>query len=212
MKFVLIGASGYVGSAILAEALQRGHDVTALVRNVEKIAPRPGVTPVAVNVLETDHLARALSGHAAVISAFSGHAESQVREYYVRGMHAIINAVKQAQVPRLLVVGGAGSLNVAPGVQLVDAPQFPPQWKGTAEGARDALAILREEQALNWTMLSPSALLEHGARTGKFRLGTDDLLVNARGESFISLEDYAVAMIDELERPAHSQQRFTVGY
>lgn len=212
MKIVLIGASGYTGTVILDEALQRGHDVTAVVRNLGKIASRPGVTPVAVNVLETDDLARALSGHTAVISAFSGHAQTQVREYYVRGMRSIIKAVKQAKVPRLLVVGGAGSLNVAPGVLLVDSPQFPPQWKGTAEGARDALAILREEQELNWTMLSPSALLEHGARTGKFRLGTDDLLVDAHGESYLSLEDYAVAMIDELERPTHSRQRFTAGY
>lgn len=212
MKIVLIGASGYVGSVLLAEALQRGHEVTAVVRSVGKIASRPGVTPVAVDVLETDDLARTLSGHAAVISAFSGHAQTQVREYYVRGMRSIIAAVKQAKVPRLLVVGGAGSLNVAPGVQLVDSPQFPPQWKGTAEGARDALAILGEEQELNWTMLSPSALLEHGARTGKFRLGADDLLVDAHGKSHLSLEDYAVAMIDELERPTHSRQRFTAGY
>lgn len=212
MKIAIIGASGYVGSAILNEALRREHDVTAVVQNVGKVAARSGVTPVAVNVLETAALARALFGHAAVISAFSGHAQTQVREYYVRGLRSIIDAVKQANVPRLLVVGGAGSLNVAPGVQLVDTPQFPPKWKGTAEGARDALAMLREEDELNWTMLSPSAQLEHGVRTGKFRLGTDELLVDAQGKSHLSVEDYAVAMIDELERPAHPRQRFTAGY
>jgi uncharacterized protein len=212
MKIALIGASGYVGSAILYEAVQRGHAVTALVRNVEKIAPRSGVTPVAVDVLETSALTRALTGHAAVISAFSAHSHEHVREHYVRGLHSIIDAVKRAQVSRLLVVGGAGSLNVAPGVQLVDTPQFPSQWKATAEGARDALAVLREEERLDWTMLSPSALLERGARTGRFRLGSDELLVDAQGASYLSLEDFAAAMIDELEHPTHSRQRFTAGY
>lgn len=112
----------------------------------------------------------------------------------------------------MLVVGGAGSLEVAPGVQLVDTPEFPAQWKGTAEGAREALKLLRAEAELDWTMLSPSAHLEPGERTGRFRLGTDQLLVDAQGASRISVEDYAVAMIDELERPAHARRRFTVGY
>ena len=147
-----------------------------------------------------------------MISAFSGHSQSQVRDYYGRGLRSIIAAVKQAKVPRLLVVGGAGSLDVAPGVQLVDTPHFPAQWKETAEGARDALNLLRDEREIDWTMLSPSALLEPGLRSGRFRLGTDQLLVDAAGASYISLEDYAMAMLDELERPAHSRQRFTVGY
>lgn len=119
---------------------------------------------------------------------------------------------RDAAVPRLLVVGGAGSLEVAPGVQLVDTPEFPAQWKGTAEGARDVLHLLRQEDTLNWTMLSPSAMIAPGERTGSFRLGTDQLLVDAKGESRISVEDYAVAMIDELEKPAHARRRFTVGY
>jgi uncharacterized protein len=212
MKIALIGASGFVGSAILNEALRRGHEVTAVVRNTAKLASRSGVTPISVNVLETAALARELVGHAAAISAFSGHAEAQIREHYVRGMRSIIAAVKQANVPRLLVVGGAGSLYVAPGLQLVDTPQFPAQWKPTAEGARDALQMLSEEHDVEWTILSPAALLEHGVRTGEFRLGTDQLLVDANGESYLSLEDYAVAMLDELERPAHPRQRFTAGY
>ena len=212
MTIALIGASGYVGSAILHEALWRGHHVTAVVRNTAKLIPQPGLTAITADVLDTAGLASVLAGHMAVVSAFSGHSQAQVREYYVRGLRSIIAAVKQARVPRLLVVGGAGSLDVAPGVQLVDTPHFPSQWKQTAEGARDALGLLREEQELDWTMLSPSALLERGMRTGKFRLGTDQLLVDAAGESYISLEDYAVAMLDELERPTHSRQRFTVGY
>jgi putative NADH-flavin reductase len=115
-------------------------------------------------------------------------------------------------VQRLLVVGGAGSLEVAPGVQLLDTPQFPAAYKPTAEGARQALALLRDEQDLDWSMLSPSAVIAPGTRTGRFRLGTDQLLADAQGDSRISVEDYALAFGDELERPAHSRRRFTVGY
>ena len=212
MNIVLIGASGYVGSALLKEALARGHLVTAVVSNPAKLAVQPGLEIVQADVLDNAALAPRLQGHDAVVSAFSGHAQADVYGYYVQGMRAIIAAAKQARVPRLLVVGGAGSLEVAPGVQLVDTPEFPAQWKGTAEGAREALTLLRAEPELDWTMLSPSAHLEPGERTGRFRLGTDQLLVDAQGESRISVEDYAVAMIDELERPAHSRRRFTAGY
>lgn len=212
MNIVLIGASGYVGSSLLKEALARGHRVTAVVSNPAKLAAQPGLETVKADVLDGAALAPRLQGHDAVVSAFSGHAQADVYGYYVRGMRSIIAAAKQAHVPRLLVVGGAGSLEVAPGVQLVDTPEFPAQWKGTAEGAREALKLLRAEPELDWTMLSPSAHLEPGERTGRFRLGTDQLLVDARGDSRISVEDYAVAMIDELERPAHARRRFTVGY
>lgn len=216
MKIALIGATGFVGSALLKEALARGHQVTALVSHPEKLAARSGVT-AGLTALKTDALDSAslsaqLRGHEAVISAFSGHAQSEVFNYYVRGIRSIIDAVKSAGVPRLLVVGGAASLEVAPGVQLLDTPEFPAQWKETAAGAREALNMLRTEDTLEWTFLSPSAYLEPGERTGKFRLGTDQLLVDAEGNSRISIEDYAVAMIDELERPAHSRTRFTVGY
>lgn len=147
-----------------------------------------------------------------MLSAFSGHAQSDILGYYMRGIRSIIAATKSAGGSRLLVVGGAGSLDVAPGVRLVDTPEFPDKWKATAEGARQALQLLRQETKLHWTMLSPSASLEPGPRTGKFRLGDDQLLVGADGQSRISLQDYAVAMIDELEKPRHSRRRFTVGY
>jgi putative NADH-flavin reductase len=213
LNIALIGASGFVGSALLKEALMRGHSVTALVAHPEKLAPRPNLTVAGVDVLEEAALAVKLRGHDVVVSAFSGHAERDVLGYYLRGLRSILAAVRQAAVPRFLLVGGAGSLEVAPGVQLIDTPQFPAQWKATAEGARQALRILREEASdLDWTMLSPSAMLEPGARTGSFRLGDDRLLVDAQGNSRISLEDYAVAMIDEVEKPAHSRRRFTVGY
>jgi putative NADH-flavin reductase len=147
-----------------------------------------------------------------VISAFSGHAQDDILGYYMKGIRSIIAATKAAAVPRLLVVGGAGSLQVAPGMDLLDTPEFPAQWKPTAEGAREALQLLRQEPALAWTMLSPAAVIAPGARTGTFRIGSDQLLVDANGDSRISLADYAVAMIDELEKPTHSRQRFTVGY
>lgn len=212
MKIALIGATGFVGSALLKEALARGHQVTALVSRPEKLATQPGLTALKADALDSAGLSAQLRGHEAVISAFSGHAQREVFNYYVRGIRSIIDAVKSAGVPRLLVVGGAASLEVAPGVQLLDTPEFPAQWKETAAGAREALNMLRTEDTLEWTFLSPSAYLEPGERTGRFRLGTDQLLVDAEGNSRISIEDYAVAMIDELERPAHSRTRFTVGY
>ncbi len=212
MKIALIGASGYVGSALRNEALARGHQVTALVSNPGKLEPQSGLALTRVDVLDETALADSLRGHDAVLSAFSGHAQADVLGYYLQGIHSIIAAVKKSGVPRLLMVGGAGSLEAAPGVLLIDTPQFPAAWKATAEGARQALELLKQEPTLDWTMLSPSAMLEPGKRTGKFRLGDGRLLVDAKGESRISLEDYAVAMIDELEKPAHSRRRFTVGY
>lgn len=212
MKVAIIGATGFVGSALLKEAAARGHEITALVSRPNKVPVSGKVTAQQVDVLSQDALASQLKGHDAVISAFSGHAQADVLGYYVKGMQSIISAAKAAGVPRLLVVGGAGGLEVAPGVQLIDTPQFPAEWKSTAEGARQALKLLRGEQDLDWTVLAPSAHLEPGERTGKFRLGNDQLLVDEKGESRISLSDYAAAMIDELEKPAHSRARFTVGY
>ena len=212
MNIALIGASGFIGSGLLAEALDRGHEVTALVAHPEKTTPREGLSVLGTDVLDTPRLARQLAGFDAVISAFSGHAQEDVRGYYGRGIESIVQAVQQAGVPRLLVVGGAGSLEVAPGVQLVDTPEFPEQWKGTALGARDTLERLRREPTLDWTLLSPAAVIAPGERTGRFRLGGDQLLTDAQGESRISVQDYAVAMLDELERPAHSRRRFSVAY
>lgn len=212
MKIAIIGATGFVGSALLKEAVTRGHEVTALVSDPTKVPASDKVLAVQADVLAKDSLADRLKGHDAIISAFSGHAQADVLGYYVKGVQSIISASKAAKVARLLVVGGAGGLEVAPGVQLIDTPQFPAQWKDTAEGARQALNLLRDEQELDWTVLAPSAHLEPGERTGKFRIGKDQLLADTTGKSHISLEDYAAAMIDELEQPAHSRSRFTVGY
>jgi putative NADH-flavin reductase len=211
MKIALIGASGFIGSALRDEALARGHAVTALVTRPERVPPAPGLTAVAADATDAAALAPLLEGHDAVISAFSGHGHDDVRGRYLRGMRAIVAAARAADV-RLLVVGGAGSLEVAPGVQVLDTPDFPAAWKGSAEGARDALALLSDEPTLDWTMLSPSASIEPGPRTGVFRLGTDRLLVDAAGASRISTPDYAMAMLDEVEQPRHARRRFTVGY
>jgi len=212
MKIALIGATGFIGSKLLAEALSRNHQITALVSRPERVPSHPNVTAVRTDVLDQAALAAQFKGHDAVISAFSGHAQGNIYDYYLQGLKSIIGAVKQAGGLRFLVVGGAGSLEVAPGVQVVDTPDFPAQWKQSALGAREALNLLRQEPQLDWTMLSPAAYIEPGVRTGKFQLGTDQLLVDAEGQSRISLEDYAVAMIDELERPAHPRSRFTLAY
>lgn len=212
MNIALIGASGFIGSALLKEALSRGHRVKALVTQPSKVAPAHHLDVVKADVSATGALAAQLKGQDAVVSAFSGHAQSDVEGYYVRGIRSVIAATREAGVRRLLVVGGAGSLQAAPGIQLLDTPQFPAAYRASAEGARQALHLLREQGDLDWTMLSPSAVIAPGERTARFRLGLDDLLADERGESRISVQDYAVAFLDELDKPAHSRRRFTVGY
>ena len=212
MNITLIGASGFIGTAIMNEALARGHQVTALVTRPERLPVRAGLNALGADVMDVARLTSQFAGADAVVSAFSGHAQDDVFEYFVAGTRNIITAAKEARAPRLLVVGGAGSLEVAPGVALIDTPTFPPQYKATAEGARTALELLKQEASLNWTMLSPSAMIAPGQRTGSFRTSLDQLLSGADGSSRISVEDFALALVDELERPAHLRQRFTVGY
>lgn len=212
MNLTLIGASGFIGTAVLNEALARGHRVTALVTRPERLAAHANLSAQAADVMDVAKLTSQLAGFDAVVSAFSGHAQADTLEYFVAGVRNIITAAKEARAPRLLMVGGAGSLEVAPGVQLVDTPDFPAQYKASAEGARSALNLLRKEASLNWTMLSPSALIAPGQRTGSFRSGLEELLTAADGSSRISVEDFALALVDELEKPAHARKRFTVGY
>jgi hypothetical protein len=213
MKIALIGATGFVGSAILQEALQRGHEVTAVVRHPEKLAPHARLRPQKGDVYNADDVARLVEGHEAVISAFNpGWGNPDIYNLQVKGTQAIINGLKKAGIKRLLFVGGAGSLEVKPGVQAVDLPGFPAEYKQGALATREALNMLRKESGLDWSFLSPSADLAPGQRTGKFRLGTDQMLSDANGKSRISTQDYAVAMIDEVEKPKHIRQRFTVGY
>jgi putative NADH-flavin reductase len=203
MKIAVIGASGNAGSRISAELARRGHSVTAIVRHPEKIAAQANVTPTKGDVMDQAGLARLLAGHDAAISSVHFLASDPAK---------LIGAAKESKVGRYLVVGGAGSLEVAPGVRLVTTPGFPVAYKAEAEKGAAFLDLLRAEKELNWTFLSPSALFTAGERTGKFRLGIDQLLTSADGKSSISFEDFAVALADEIERPAHIRQRFTVGY
>jgi putative NADH-flavin reductase len=213
MKIALIGATGFVGSAILKEALDRGHEVTAIVRHPEKLQPHPKLQPQKGDAYNADEVARLVARHDAVISAFNpGWTNPDIYKQQVKGTEAIIKGVKQAGVKRVLWVGGAGGLEVKPGVQSVDTPEFPKDWKQGSLATREALNLLRKEPSLDWSFLAPSADLSPGQRTGKFRLGTDQLLKDANGQSRISVEDYAMAMINEVEKPAHMRQRFTVGY
>jgi putative NADH-flavin reductase len=203
MKVALIGATGNVGSRLLAELTSRGHTVSAISRHPEKTAAQPGVAAKHGDVSDKAGLTALLAGHDAVISAlrFSG-SDPKI----------LIDAVKASGVKRYLVVGGAGSLEVAPGHKLIDTPNFPEAYKPEASKGGVFLQILRGEKDLDWTFLSPSALISAGTRTGKFRLGGDQLLKDDKGNSSISYEDYAVALVDELEKPKYSRQRFTVGY
>ncbi|MEN5033126.1 NAD(P)-dependent oxidoreductase [Pseudomonas sp. TWI929] len=212
MHIAIIGASGFIGSALLAEALMRGHQVTGLVRHPARLEAHPRLTAQPCDVYASADLVPLLQGYDAVLVSLRGQGANDNGDHYMTGFRSIVQAARDAQVTRLLVVGGGGSLEVAPGLELLDAPGFPEEHRGPAEGPREALKLLRSEAVLDWTMLCPGAVIAPGERTGRFRLGTDQLLVNDAGESRISVQDFALAMIDELERPAHSRTRFTVGY
>jgi putative NADH-flavin reductase len=217
MKIALIGGTGFVGSAALDEALARGHRVTALARDPAKFAPRDGLTVVKADVLDTAQVAAAVGGHDAVIDAYNpGWQSPDLYDTFLKGTRAILAGVKRAGVKRILVVGGAGSLYVAPGVQLVDTDSFkshvPPNIVPGAQAARDALNEIRGERELDWSFLSPAAMLKPGERRGAFRIGGDDLLMDGDQPGSISVQDLAVAIVDELEAPKHVRQRFTVAY
>ena len=201
MKIALIGATGNVGRRVTAEAVSRGHEVVAIARDVSKLEARAGVTPVQADLNDKEAIGKAIAGADAVVLSV------RFQELHVE---ALLDALKDAK--RLLIVGGAASLYVAPGLQLIDTEGFPDFIKVEAEPARQALARIRQEQALDWTFLSPSVFFGPGERTGNFRLGKDDLLSDADGKSHISYEDYAIALLDEIEQPTHSRARFTVGY
>ena len=215
MKIALIGATGFVGTAVVAELLQRGHHVTALVRNPARLAPQSNLTAQALDANSPDAVAAAVTGHDAVISAFNpGWDVPELYAQFMKGNDAIVAGVERSGVKRLLVVGGAGSLFVAPGVQMVDTPEFashvPPNIIPGAKAARDALTALRANTALDWTFLSPPALLAPGERSGKYRVGGEQLLMAGEAPAGISVADLAVAIVDEIETPRHVRARFTV--
>jgi uncharacterized protein len=210
MKIALFGR-GMIGSRIAREALARGHQVTLVARTPGKSGlHHEHLREVSGDAGDAASVAAAVKGHDAVVSAVGFGTGDQTG--LLQSTEALLQGVRQSGVKRLLVVGGAGSLEVKPGLQLVDTPSFPEAYKAPALAHREVLARYRKETALDWTYLSPAALITPGERTGKFRLGGDELVVDAKGESRISAEDYAVALVDELERPQHSRKRFTLAY
>ena len=213
MRIAIIGASGQIGAFIRDEALARGYQVTAIVRHPEKItAQNPSLTVVKADILK-DKVNELVKGHDAVISAYNpGWSNPDIYNEQIEGYKAIISGVKKSGIKRLLVVGGAGTLEVAPGVQLLDTASFPEQVKGGVLATKETLNMLRKENELEWTFLSPPASIAPRERTGHYRVGKDQLLKDKQGESKISTQDYAVAMLDELEHPQRIRERFTVAY
>jgi putative NADH-flavin reductase len=204
MKIALVGATGNIGQRITAEATGRGHDVTAIARNTSSVPTGGHVTPVSADLADGDSVAQAVRGHDVLVVSvkFNG-----------LDFNTVLDAARNSGVPRLFIVGGAASLQNADGQVLIDTPGFPEVVKVEAEPARQALNALREVTDVNWTFLSPAIMIGPGERTGVFRLGTEQVLVAEDGSSRISYEDYAVALVDELEHPKHEGgQRFTVGY
>ncbi|MGF7154176.1 NAD(P)-dependent oxidoreductase [Novosphingobium gossypii] len=201
MKIAVIGASGNVGSQIVREAAARGHDVLAVARHPERIATGDGITVSAGDASKVDEIAALITGKDAVISAL--HFDTT---------DTLLAAVRKAGVPRMLVTGGAASLEVAPGTKLIDTPAFPDEWKPFAVGGVAFLETLRTVDDVDWTFFSPAALIFDGPRTGHYRTGGDQLVTDDAGESKISFADYAIAMVDELEAHKHSKSRFTAAY
>jgi uncharacterized protein len=203
MKIAVIGATGRVGSRVVTEALSRGHFITAIVREASSVPPHTNLVAVSADAGDVVALAGAIAGNDAVVSAL---------RYVDSDPTIIVDAIKRAGIKRYIAVGGAGSLEVAPGQRLFDQPSFPAEFQAESSKAIAFLNDLRGEHKLDWTYLSPSANFAPGVRTGNFRVGNDQLLVDANGKSSISMEDFAIALVDELEKPAHIKQRFTVGY
>ncbi|MGH9738061.1 MAG: NAD(P)-dependent oxidoreductase [Candidatus Acidiferrales bacterium] len=218
MKIAIVGASGFIGSKITAEALWRGHEVTGIVRNPDRLPQNPKLKAVGLNLVQQGELARALAGHDAVVSAWNAAKDGSGPELYdrfVEGNRAIIGAVKNSGVKRLLVVGGASSLKTPEGVEFIDSAGFPASFeaaKPAMRGVREYYYLLKNEPELDWAYFSPAIMIQPGQKTGHFRLGGDHIVADASGSSRISVEDYAVAAVDELEHPRHHRERFTIGY
>jgi len=216
MRVVLYGATGMIGARILKELLSRGHTVTVVARDPSKIAPEKNLTVEKGDMLDADSIAKVAKGADVVVSSYGPPSGPQGPDptkanQLSEATRALIAGVRRAGAPRIIMVGGAGSLEVSPGLQIVDAPTFPDAYKPVALAHRDAFYILRECD-LNWTYFSPAMMIQPGQRTGKFRLGKDALVSDDKGNSSISAEDYAVALVDEVEQGRHTKQRFTIGY
>ena len=216
MKVALIGASGFVGKAVLNELISRGNEVIAIARNTDKIeSTNEKVTNVAVDVLDTEKLTEAINGADAVISAFNaGWTNPNLYDDTIKGAEAIQKAVKASDVKRYVFIGGAGTLQID-GSQLVDGPEFPKEIYPGASAVRDYFNILKQEKELDWLFFSPAIEMHPGiaiGRTGKYRLGKTSPVFNEDGRSVLSVEDLAIVLADELENNAHHQEQFTAAY
>ena len=216
MKIALIGATGFVGNGILNELLQRGHQVTAIARHAGKVTESENLKSVSANVLDEEELLSALKGNDAVVSAYNaGWTNPNLYNEFIAGSKAVQEAVKKSGIKRLIVVGGAGSLFIAPGQQIVDTDSFPKEWKPGALAARDYLNFLKEDNELDWTFVSPAIEMHpgtSGTRLGTYRTGLENPVFDKDMRSVISVEDLSMAIADELETPQHIRKRFTVAY
>jgi putative NADH-flavin reductase len=208
MKLVLFGATGMIGSRILKEALQRDHQVTVVIRDLTRFHLQDlKLTTLVGNVLDPVQVAKAITDHDAVLNAVGPGAD-----VIVGSAHILLEVLPRTGVKRLVVVGGSGGLEVAPGLLFVDAPNFPQEYRVQALANCEALRVYQCNKNLEWTIVTPPIWITPGNRTGKFRTGADQLLIDSNGESRISAEDYTVAFLDEVEKPRHIRQRFTVAY
>ena len=212
---LLIGATGFVGSAVLNELVSRGHKVTTVVRNIEKLAKSDLVNAVKEDVANVDAIAKLAEGKDAIISAYNpGWTNPDIATLITENYPKILEAAKKSGVERLLIVGGAGTLFCAPGLRVVDSGAIPAEIMGGVRPLGDFyLNTLMNENDIDWVFFSPAGVFDQeGKKTGNYRLGKDDLIVDAEGNSHISVQDYADAMVNELEKPAHHKERFTIGY
>jgi uncharacterized protein len=213
MKIAVVGANGWVGSTVAREALERGHTVTAVVRDPARLTLAHERLHIVIgDATNPNSVAEAVRGHDVVIGAISGRRDAN-NQNIPNAAQALLVGVAQAGVQRLIWVGGAGSLEVAPGVRLIDTPEFPAEYKGEALAQADALGVFRSAQTdIGWTYISPAVVIAPGQRIGQYRVGGDQVLANDTGKSYISVEDYGVALLDEVEQPKHNRRRITVAY
>lgn len=216
MKIAVIGASGFVGKHLVSELVNRKHSIKAFARNSENILAHENVEKIALDVNDVEKLATNLKDVDVVVSAYNaGWTNPNLYDDFLKGSKSIQEATKKAGVKRLIMIGGAGSLQATPEIQIVDTPEFPAEIKPGALAARDYLNILKEETELDWTFFSPAPEMHpgtSGVRKGTYRLGTDYPVADEHGRSVLSVEDVAVVIADEVEQPKHIKQRFTAAY
>lgn len=211
MRIAIIGAHGNIGSRIASEALRRGHEVTAVARDPSKVAAAEGMSVTTGNALDAESITDAVRGQDAVVSAVGVIRSGEPPETLVAVARGLVTGLQQAGVKRLLIVGGAGSLEVAPGKMLMDTPEWPAQRQPLSRAHLEAIDVYRNS-GLDWTYVSPPISITPGERTANFRVAGDQLLRDTSGESRISTEDYAVAVVDELESPQYVGRRMTAAY